>query len=1029
MAILYSRMPYLQEPEGSGCSGKTPRSVPPTDISTSNTPPLVCLAIEFHSFAARQAARRYLSLTWWRIGSEQQSPIKEELDELCRRSRNLHNTHATLFVRLVDQLSQTVHSLQLIDERRKTDNQNEEYVRQSLVEINERIDGWLHLSLKDSGGTVSQETDQRLSDLVHQVQGLSSLLHSMPRENSVLRKLYFQSVFRRENDVLDPTENTFNWIYGERDGLNEPLQDTETRDTHLALMSGSHETVSRHEMSRSFIQFLRQDGKTYLITGKAGCGKSTFMKYVAHHPKTNQHIKAWAGGAKLVIVRLFFWQSDDHFQGSIEGFWRSILFQVLSQCPELISQVFPQQQTDSENISDAVEFQAPELEVALSRLMEIPNPESYRFVYFIDGLDEHQGDNLSHANMANLLASWASRLNFKMVCSCRPYTVFLDTFRETGVIVELHKLTWSDISSFAESKFKQSLSRPKMLDAQRNCIALVNEITTRAEGVFLWASITVRALINQALEHDGEEHALRLRLQQCPDSLEALFQQMLSRVEETDRIQRRSNMVLYLAVHNPFESPLNALIYSWLDELEWFEESKSLRMPLPAGQFQETYSEKQICSRKDRVVTLLNQLTKGLVEVVSTDNPILYLEYRVDLYHRSVREFLKDAWRLGSRTNPFPNPSEELMVFCRLRILEARGISLQGLSIGRGLNSQKTAITESLMMNQRHLFDYTFIWLAACYRNGNPPPSDYLLEFQDALDQAQSILPDFILGSMLIDGYASWRYHSEIAYHKCDFLHWAAYWNLGNFVRENSPPKVFVPENIVDISLLLSSSVAGDADTTRFLLSHNHPPHERILITDCQVFLGFHGETSDLRLIGKLSFAHAPTWKRIHPYGGHRNTGIEECATIWAVFLRDFANNVRTYCWKRLTSESWPLYLDSTWNERLSHVIEAYLTAGADPSACFLLLFKDSKEVHEVDLFQMLDVVKPDNLSSLTALLSERIQWQRDYGRRSLVVQPDPSSMQRANMTSMLLNKEWRVLGVFFSDGGVLMGSFKVRVF
>lgn len=985
--------------------------------------------IAFQSLEAWQAVQRSPSLTCWCAGSEQQSPIKEELDELRRHSHDLYNTHALLFQRLEHQLSETVHSLQLLDGRRKKDNQNEDHVRQSLVKINERIDGWLHLSLKDSGGTVCQETDQKLSELVHQVQDLSSLLHSMPRENSVLRKLFFQSVFRRENEVLDPTENTFNWIFDEPCVLNETLQNVMIRDNHSALKSSSDEMTSRHEVSKSFIQFLRQDGRIYLITGKAGCGKSTFMKYVAHHPQTNQHIRAWAGGAKLVIARLFFWQSDDHFQGSIEGFWRSILFQVLSQCPELISQVFPQQQTDSENISDAVEFQAPELEAAFSRLMVISNPESYRFVYFIDGLDEHQGDNLSHENIANLLASWASRLNFKMVCSCRPYTVFLDTFRETGDIVELHKLTWNDISSFAESKFKHSLSRPNMLDAQKNCIALVDEITRRAEGVFLWASIAVRALINQALDHDGEEHALRLRLEQCPDSLEALFHQMLSRVDETDRIQQRSNMVLYLAVHNPFESPLNALIYSWLDKLEWFEESKSLCMPLPAGQLQEAYSEKQIYSRKERVESLLHQLTKGLVEVVPTNDPVLYLGYRVDLYHRSVREFLKNAWSLGSRTNPFPNPKEEVMAFCRLRILEAKGIARQALSIGRGLNSQNNPITESLVTNLRHLFDYTFIWLATCSRNGNPPPTDYLFEFQHALDQAQSILPAFILGSMLIDGRASWRYHSTIAIHQCDFLHWAAYWNLGNFVRENFSPKFLDPADISKLSLLLSSSVAGDADTTRFLLSQNHRPHERIPITDCQVFSGFRGGTIDLREIGKLSFDHAPTWRRIHPYEGHWRSAVEECATVWTVFLRDFANSVRSYCWKRLTSESWPMHLDSAWNERLSHVIEAHLIAGADPSACFLLLFEDSEEVHEVDLFQMLDVVKPDNLSSLTALLSERIQWQRDYGRRSLVVQPDPSSMQRANMTSMLLNKEWRVLGVFFSDGGVLMGSFKVRVF
>lgn len=847
-------------------------------------------------------------------------------------------------------------------------------------------------------------------------------------ENSVLRKLFFQSVFRREHDVAEPTKTTFDWIFNESSGLGSPIEDVRLglRD----LEDVSDETISRFEMSESFTHFLRQDGQTYLITGKAGCGKSTFMKYVAHHAKTDENIKAWAGGAKLVVVRLFFWQSDDHFQGSIEGFWRSMLFQILSQCPEVVSQVFPQQQPES--VSNAVEFQTPELEIAFSRLLDASDSESYRFFFFIDGLDEHQGDNLSHENMANLLASWASRPNFKVICSSRPNTVFLDTFRETGVIVEFHRLTCSDISSFAESRFKDSLSKPKMLDAQRNCIALVDEITTRAEGVFLWAGIAVRALINQALEHDGEEQALRLRLQQCPDSLDELFQQMLSRIDETDRIQRRSNIVLYLAVHNPFESPLNALIYSWLDELEWFERPESLHRPLSAGRFQETYSESQVASRKERVETLLHQVTKGLLEIISTKDPIPYLGHRVDLYHRSVREFLKDQWRLGSRINPFSSPSEELMVYCRLRSLEAKGIARQFLSAEHDPKLRNTNPIESLVTNSRRLFDYTFMWLAACSRKDNHPPSDYLLEFQDALEQAQNRLPPFILGSMLINGQVSWRYHSQTATHPCDFLHWAAYWNLGNFVRENYNPNIINrTASVPGLSLLFSSSVSGDADTTQFLLSHSYRPHDRIQITDHSLFSSFDEQDVSLRGAGKPSYAPAPGWQRVYNDMRYRFDAPQESATIWAVFLRDFANNVRSHCWKRLSSESWPLYLDKDWLERLAHVIEAHLNAGADPSACFLVLVKDSEELHEVDLYQMLDVAKPDNLPALTDLLSGRGQWWRNiWGGRLLVQAPPPSSStHRAAMTNLLLTKEWRVLGVRFRDGNELVGSFKVRVF
>lgn len=126
--------------------------------------------------------------------------------------------------------------------------------------------------------------------------------------------------------------------------------------------------------------------------------------------------------------------------------------------------------------------------------------------------------------------------------------------------------------------------------------------------MFLWATRAVRALMNQALDHDDSKRALKRRLEECPDSLEVLFQQMLSKVDGTSCIQERSNMALCLAVHNPFEHPLNMLMFSWLDGLDWFEEERSPSFqaacnPIPA---METYTQETICSQKARVESLLH---------------------------------------------------------------------------------------------------------------------------------------------------------------------------------------------------------------------------------------------------------------------------------------------------------------------------------------------------------------------------------------------------------------------------------------
>lgn len=867
-------------------------------------------------------------------------------------------------------------------------------------------------------------TDEQLSELVHQVQHLSSLIQNMPAENRILRRLFFPSIFRRENDVADAVEKTFTWIFSgdQESGLN--VKATSKQE--------SNEAALRRDMSQSFIRFLRQDEPTFFVTGKAGCGKSTFMKYIAHHMDTEANLKPWAEGARLVIVRLFFWQSDDPFQASIEGFWRSMLFQLLSQCPELILGVFPEQQPPgAEAVADAVEFRASELEAAFAKLLQLSDAEKYRFVFFIDGLDEHEGDNVTHARLANLLASRAPLANVKIVCSFRPYTVFLDVFRETGTIVEFHKLTRSDIASFAKSRFESSLASAKMLPAQRNCVALVDDITTRAEGVFLWAGIAVRALINQALDHDGEEKALRQRLEACPDDLDALFQQMLNRVDSVSHIRRRSNVVLYLAVHNPFESPLNMLVYSWLDGLDWCQSVETLQAANPKDIVQDQYLETDIASCRERVEVVLHQVTRGLLEVVPTGDPIPFFKYRVDLYHRSARDFLKNQWRLGVQTNPFSGASEEAEVYCRLRSLEVKAIAMQSFPVQPIAHEE-----DSLTGNLRYLFEYTFLWLARCSERGNHAPTPSLRDFESALHAAENRFPPFLLGLMLITEEISWRYHSRNALHKCSFLHLAAYYGQGNFVRSQCGPRVSsTTPRSSDLNLLLSSSAGADVQTTNYLLTNKYLPDDVIIISD------HHPGNTGSSFPGDLVSGHGQnntgasalqvTWKSVRNKAGRQVATGEAFTTVWMVFLRDFANNVRTYLWKRAASSSYPYHLDRDWLERLARVVEAHLGAGADPSVFFVLLLGNPGVPHRVDLYQMLDVFKPENLASIAELLSRTKKWWEGLIVTGLLrwFQPTSPVGYETTTTDVLRNHEWRVLGVRSENGGELMGSFKVRVF
>lgn len=613
------------------------------------------------------------------------------------------------------------------------------------------------------------------------------------------------------------------------------------------------------------------------------------------------------------------------------------------------------------------------------------------------------------------------------MCSARPYTVFLEAFRESGDVIEFHKLTRSDISNFAEAKFTESLVKPKLQKARRNCIALVQEITENAQGIFLWAVMVVRTLINQVLDQDGSEKALRQRLQQCieRDNLDSLFELILQRVDKAPYFQIRSNMVLYLAANNPFESPLNALVFSWLDELEWFQGTfEATSVP---DSCEEDYSGETISPRIQRVTSLLHQLTQGLLEVVNTRDPAPYFRHRVDFYHRSVRDYLREHWKTGARQSPFSSPAEEVQAYCRLRSLEAicrtrrRFIEADQAS---GLEKDADA---NVISNLRSLFEYTFVWLGSCAQNNKLPPNGFLQAFEKALLQSEESFPPFLLGRLLINEEVSWRYHSRNALDRTSFLHWAAYWAQGEFVRAEqsvgtwnksrdaaSPP---------DLNLLLSSSTAADVETTRWLLSQGHRPEEPMKIFDLE--LGLDQIWQELEADKDEWRRTPPTWESIHHYMGSQTNGLDTVTTVWMVFLRDFVSNVKLYCWKRKVASSWPLHLDREWLERLSKIIEAYLDAGANPYVYFLLFHSNQRNMYKATLYQLLDVFKPENLASFDNLLKK--PWWKDILSGSGLLSRPPAYQ---NVTGdLLLEGDWKVLGVGLDNGQELLGSFKVRVF
>lgn len=551
--------------------------------------------------------------------SEQQSSVKDQLDSLQEEVRKVSTESENQMVDLRKRIEQAVHQLQ--GNGRNT-------------------------TTTTSAGVCTQG-HLDLTDVRHAVSKLNIMTQTIPRDVSILRHLDFTTLHQREDSVEKPKGQTYAWMVEEQQMF--PGQDT-------------IEFAERQHVSHSFLSHMRSSNGVFFICGKPGCGKSTLMKFLSYHSRVLGELDAWASGKTLILIRVFFWNSGDKLQMSQEGFLRSVLFEVLAKCPDLIRQTFRNQWENAPEWHSNKTFRLDELTSAFKCLERAFQSPDRRFCFFIDGLDEYEGDSIQHSELASCLQSWGQSDSVKIVCAGRSHSEFLDTFSAAGRTIHLHRHTRSDIRRYARTMFLEILENAEELNVtQEEALSLVDGIVDVADGVFLWARLVVRSLVGRITKYASIK-ALREALEDTPKDLNEVFRRMLKSVDKSAR--KRSDDFLLLAVHNP-ASPLNALIYSWIENLD--DPKFPFELPYHG------YSDDEVQRRHRIVRHQLDDLTKGLLEMrIRGDSNIPpYFQYRVEFFHRSVKDYLKDEWRRGEiLSHDSCIPTAE--TYCRLYLAEAK---------------------------------------------------------------------------------------------------------------------------------------------------------------------------------------------------------------------------------------------------------------------------------------------------------------------------------------------------------------------
>jgi hypothetical protein len=514
----------------------------------------------------------------------------------------------------------------------------------------------------------AEDLSKNLQNLSTSMSQLASEGKAIASEQMVLKSLCFKTMKARHSAISGAHARTFEWIFKD----------------YSPLTSHSHE----------FAEWLRMKNGIYWIMGKAGSGKSTLMKFICQDARTRKSLDTWAYGRNLVIAKYFFWNAGTKLQKSQEGLLRSLLFEILRQCPELISKTCSKRLEFTFSHDEPAFWTRMELLDVFNQLKECSVPA--KFCFFIDGLDEYDGDDLDE--LIKVLQDLASLPNVKLCVSSRPWYSFRDAFgKERDRFLKLEDLTREDIRFYVNDKLEE-YSRFRALKAKDSrYLELIHEIAEKAQGVFLWVFLVVRSLL-RGLTYADRISDLQRRLRLLPQSLEEYFKQMLDSVEEVYQKQTAETFQVALLAEGSF----SVITFSFLDE-----EDPNFAFNLKV----EPMGDEEVISRREEIERRLDGRCKGLLEVMQSGNSHTFSEYRVEFLHRTVRDFLltKDMQHvLEERVGPTFHPRKSL---CKAFLAELktvppsliRGSLQESLSLTGDEQDAEDQIIENLMTYVRGL--------------------------------------------------------------------------------------------------------------------------------------------------------------------------------------------------------------------------------------------------------------------------------------------------------------------------------------
>lgn len=226
-----------------------------------------------------------------------------------------------------------------------------------------------------------------------------------------------------------------------------------------------------------------------------------------------------------------------------------------------------------------------------------------------------------------------------MVLSSRPIPPCIAAFDEYPKL-RLQDLTKNDIISYIEAQIKDKKYMHLLSEFQPEDVdKLVQEISSRSSGIFLWVVLVVKSLLRGLIDGDQMDD-LRRRLYQYPRELEPLYKHMLDGVDELHRVQASKYLqILLKSIKVQLRWPLTLLQMSFADE---YDLEAVLKIPW------REISDIEVASHCKRIERRIVSRCCGLIEIENqtVDHPFRPRDSAINFLHKSVVDFLEkpETW-------------------------------------------------------------------------------------------------------------------------------------------------------------------------------------------------------------------------------------------------------------------------------------------------------------------------------------------------------------------------------------------------